>query len=75
MQSRLNFTGGNKKTKTASLDSSKFLVDSRNKIKLNFQNLKVRELSKQNAAKVRDAFKREKEKQIKSLQNNIQVKI
>ena len=35
MQSRLNFTGGNKKTKTASLDSSKFLVDSRNKDSLN----------------------------------------
>ncbi len=36
-------------------------------------NFQVRELSKQNAAKLREAFKKEKDKQIQQLQNNLSV--
>jgi hypothetical protein len=50
------------------------LIISLNIIFNNYYYKQVRELSKQNAAKVRNAFKKEKDKQIKSLQNNIQVR-
>ena len=61
------------KSKTVLLCDEKRLYEEEVKRRQNLRLLQVREISKQSAAKVREAFRREKEKQIKQIQDDRKV--